>query len=94
MRLNELVDECRKIAEEVLRDPGRYDNRMQLQASILLQRNIEKALATLAKRNDGCISCANSKPHEKDPLNLMARQCELGKSGDTRCEHWKPILEK
>jgi len=92
MRLKELAAQYRKNAEEVLRNPESYEERTLWQASILLRRDIEKALKTLARRNDGCISCANSKPHEKDPLNLAARQCELGIEGD--CRFWKPILSE
>ena len=61
----------------------------------MLQRDLEKALTTLARRNDGCISCIHSKPHEKDPLNLTARECELGEvRNGGKCELWKPILSE
>lgn len=92
MQLKELAAQYRKNAEEVLKNPESYDGRTLWQASILLQRDIEKALTTLARRNDGCISCANSKPHKKDPLNIAARECELGIDGD--CKSWKPILSE
>jgi len=95
MRLKELAEQYRKSAEEVLASPESYEHRMLWQASILLQRNLEKALTTLARRNDGCISCIHSKPSERDPLNLTARECELGRvRNDGKCELWKPILSE
>jgi|GEM_PF-3197174 hypothetical protein len=90
MRLKKLAEQYRKNAKEVLSNPENYDDRTLWQASILLQRDIEKALTTLARRNDGCISCANSKPHEKKPLDITTRTCELGIEGN--CKSWQPIL--
>jgi len=65
------------------------------QAEILIRRNIEKALRTLARRDEECMSCIHSKPSEKEPLNLTAMECGLGRVGNGgKCELWKPILRE
>jgi len=66
---------------------------MVFQATILLQRKIEKALEVFSKRSKGCISCIHSKPDERDPVNIKARRCELGKSFYD-CNSWRQILSE
>ncbi len=93
MDLEGLEKQYRMNAEKVLQNPEVYGDSMVSQATILLQRNIEKALKVLSKRSKGCVSCIHSKPDEKDPVNIKARQCELGKSWDGGCKFWKSILD-
>ena len=92
MKLTELCEWYKVKAKEVLDNPEKYDNRELLQASILLRRNLEKALTTLAKRNGNCISCIYSKPSERQPLNIALRDCELGLD-KSNCSRWKWIIE-
>ncbi len=92
MKLEDLARQYRVNAEKVLQNPEIYGDSTVFQATILLQRNVEKALKTLSKRNEGCISCIHSKPHEKEPVNIKARQCEIGKSWENGCKFWKSLL--
>jgi hypothetical protein len=58
-------------------------------AKVLLMRDVEKALKTLAKR-EGCISCSHSMPSKDAPVYIFIRDCELGlKPGN--CGRWERI---